>query len=114
MSNGLFRCTRALNASTASEPFSEISTECPYFSRILTASFWFTRLSSARRMSNVTSFVAAAGLTVLDSSAEISADARSCAVTGVVTSELMLLSRHHFTAAWEARGSARERGSGRR
>lgn len=48
-------------------------------------------------MSNITSFVAAAGLTVLDSSADMSADARSCALTGVVTSELMLLSRHHFT-----------------
>lgn len=97
ISNGRLRCTRALNASTANEPFSAISTVCPYFSNIFTASFWFTKLSSASKMSNITSFVAAAGLTVLDSSAEMSADARSCALTGVVTSELMLLSRHHFT-----------------
>jgi hypothetical protein len=48
-------------------------------------------------MSNTTSFVAAAGLTVLDSRAEMSADARSWALTGVVTSELILLSKHHFT-----------------
>ena len=96
-SNGRLRCTRALNASTASDPFSAISTVCPYFSNIFTASFWFTKLSSASRMSKITSFVAAAGLTVLDSSADISAEARSCTLTGVVTSELMLLSRHHFT-----------------
>lgn len=97
MSNGRFRCMRALNASTASDPFSAISTVCPYFSRILTANFWLTRLSSASKMSNITSFVAAAGLTVLDSRAEMSADERSWALTGVVTSELMLLSKHHFT-----------------
>jgi hypothetical protein len=48
-------------------------------------------------MSNVTSFVAATGLTVLDSRAEMRADAKSAADTGVVTCELILLSRHHFT-----------------
>jgi hypothetical protein len=101
ISKGRFRCTRALKASTASDPFSAISTVCPYFSRILTASFWFTRLSSASRMSNITSFVAAAGLTVLDSRAEMSAEARSWTLTGVVTSELMLLSKHHFTTVWQ-------------
>jgi hypothetical protein len=104
ISNGRFRCTRALNASTASDPFSAISTVCPYFSRILTANFWLTRLSSASRMSNITSFVAAAGLTVLDSRAEMSADARSWALTGVVTSELMLLSKHHFTKRGRVNG----------
>src|SRR5258708_13525473 len=73
------------------------SQPCPYFSTILTANFWFTKLSLARRMSNTTSFVAAMGLTVLSSRAEMSAEARSCTLTGVVTSELMLLSKHHFT-----------------
>jgi hypothetical protein len=38
------------------------------------------------------------GLTVFDSNAEIKAEARSCDVTGVVTCELILLSRHHLTA----------------
>ena len=55
-------------------------------------------------MSNTTSFVAAAGLTVLDSRAEMSADARSWALTGVVTSELILLSKHHFTKRVQASG----------
>lgn len=86
-----------MNASTARLPFSAISTVCPYFSRIFTASFWLTRLSSASRMSNVTSLGADTGLTVFDSRAEMSADDRSCAVTGDVTWELMLLSRHHLT-----------------
>ena len=48
-------------------------------------------------MSKVTSFGAATGETVLDSSAEMSAAERSCAVAGVVTCDEMLLSRHHFT-----------------
>lgn len=69
MSNGRFRPTRALNASTASDPFSTISTVCPYFRRILTTTFWFTRLSSANRISNFTSFVGATGLTVVNSKA---------------------------------------------
>jgi hypothetical protein len=64
----------------------------------LTASFWLTRLSSARRISKVTSLGAETGLTVLDSSADINADAKSWAVTGDVTCELMLLSKHHLTA----------------
>ena len=37
-------------------------------------------------------------MTVLDSKAEIRADARSAAVTGVVTCEEIELSRHHFTS----------------
>lgn len=45
----------------------------------------------------MTSLGADTGLTVLDSRAEMRADERSWAVTGVVTWELMLLSRHHFT-----------------
>ena len=85
MSNCRFCDTRALNASTASDPFSTTSTVCPYFSRILTANFWFTRWSSATRMSNV-SFVGA-GLTVFNSKAGRSADARSWALAGVGTSE---------------------------
>lgn len=48
-------------------------------------------------MSKVTSLGADTGLTVLDSRAEIRAAERSWAVTGVVTWELMLLSKHHFT-----------------
>ena len=48
-------------------------------------------------MSKVTSFGAATGETVLDSSADMSAAERSCAVAGVVTCDEMLLSRHHFT-----------------
>jgi len=59
-------------------------------------------------MSNITSFVAAAGLTVLDSRAEMSADARSWALTGVVTSELMLLSKHHFTKTVRINGQVVE------
>ena len=43
------------------------------------------------------SFGAETGETVLDSSAEMSAVERSCAVAGVVTWEEMLLSRHHLT-----------------
>ena len=43
------------------------------------------------------SFGAETGETVLDSSAEMSAVERSCAVAGVVTCEEMLLSRHHLT-----------------
>ena len=45
----------------------------------------------------MTSFVVGTGLTVLDSRAEMRADAKSAADTGVVTCELILLSRHHFT-----------------
>lgn len=48
-------------------------------------------------MSKVTSLGAETGLTVLDSNAEMSAAAKSWAVTGVVTWELILLSRHHLT-----------------
>lgn len=44
------------------------------------------------------SFGAETGLTVLDSSAAIKAEARSCEDTGVVTCELILLSKHHLTA----------------
>lgn len=97
MSNCLFNCTRCLKASTAKLPFSAISTECPYFSRILTASFWLTRLSSASKMSKTTSLGAETGFAVFDSRAAIKADARSCEVTGVVTWELILLSKHHLT-----------------
>ena len=98
ISNCLFDCTRCLKASTAKLPFSAISTEWPYFSRILTASFWLTRLSSASKMSNTTSLGAETGFAVFDSRAAIKADARSCEVTGVVTWELILLSKHHLTA----------------
>ena len=48
-------------------------------------------------MSNVTSFGAATGETVLLSRALINAADRSCAVAGVVTCDDILLSRHHFT-----------------
>jgi len=39
ISNGRFSAVLALNASLANDPFSAISTVCPYFSRIFTASF---------------------------------------------------------------------------
>ena len=42
------------------------------------ANFWFTKLSSARKMSNMILFGAEMGLTVLDSNAEIKEAARSC------------------------------------
>jgi len=61
------------------------------------ANFWLMRLSSASKILNIMSFVTAAGLTVLDSRAEMSADERSGALTGVVTLEFTLLSKHHFT-----------------
>ena len=48
-------------------------------------------------MSNTMSLGAETGLTVLDSKADINAEARSCEDTGVVTCELILLSRHHLT-----------------
>ena len=50
----------------------------------------------------MTSLIAATGLTVLDSRAEMRADAKSAADTGVVTCELILLSRHHFTVTMSA------------
>jgi hypothetical protein len=46
ISKGLFYATLALNASTTELPFSAISMIWPYLSRILTASFWLTKLSS--------------------------------------------------------------------
>lgn len=45
----------------------------------------------------MTSLGAETGETVLDSRAVMRADARSCAVTGVVTCDEILLSRHHLT-----------------
>lgn len=45
----------------------------------------------------MTSLGAETGLTVLDSRAEMRAEDRSWAETGVVTWELMLLSKHHLT-----------------
>lgn len=97
ISKGFPWATRSLNASTARLPFSAIPTVWPYFSRILTASFWFTKLSSARRMSKVTSLGADTGLTVFDSRAEMRAEERSWAVTWVLTCELILLSKRHLT-----------------
>jgi hypothetical protein len=49
-------------------------------------------------MSNTMSLGAETGLTVLDSNAAIKAEARSCEDRGVVTCELILLSKHHLTA----------------
>lgn len=104
ISNGLFLWILALKASTAKDPFSAISTWCPYFSKILTANFWFTKLSSAIKISYGISFSATTGVTVLDSKALIKADARSAAVTGVVTWEEIELSKHHLTGGKNING----------
>ena len=93
-SNGRFCSARALNASTASDPFSAMSTVWPYFESILTTTLWNTGLSSADKTSNFTSFVGATGV---DSKTGMSTDARSWVLKGVVTPECMPLSKHHFT-----------------
>lgn len=96
-SNGFPCDTRLFTASTARLPFPAIPTAGPYYSRVLTASVWSTRLSFASKMLNVTSFSAETGLTVFNFSAEMSAAERSSAGTGAVTCELMPSSKHHFT-----------------
>lgn len=78
ISKGWHRCVRVLNLSTATDPFSAISTEWPYFCKICVARRWLTSLSSASRMSKVVSPFVAAGLMVLDSRADANAEARSC------------------------------------
>jgi len=86
ISKGLPCCP--LKALTAKLPFSVISTVWPYFSRILTESFWLTILPSASRMPNVHNLTPKWGLTVLDSSIEIKADVRCWALIGDIACEL--------------------------
>jgi hypothetical protein len=97
ISKGLFLLNPALEGINRKTIILRNPNQCPYFSKILTVSFWLTKLSSARRMSNVTSLGAETGLTVFDSRAEMRADDRSCAEMGVVIWEIMLLSKHRFT-----------------
>ena len=58
----------------------------------------------------MTSLGAETGETVLDSKAEMSEDARSCALTGVVICEESELSRHHLRLRRGREGARRTMG----
>ena len=95
ISKGRFRCTRALNASTASNPFSAISTVLVLLED-LDGQLLLRQIVLGKKDVEYHVVCCRRGTDGTQLQGRMSAKARSCTLTGVVTSELMLLSKHHF------------------
>src|SRR5258707_15537664 len=93
---GRFHCMHALNTSTASNPFSAIST-VPVLLKDLDSQLLLRQIVLGKKDVEYHVVCCHHRTDGTQLQGRMSAKARSCTLTGVVTSEPMLLSKHHFT-----------------